>query len=128
MAPPNFGFASPVRISTWLGHPLGGSDDIRRFGRSRPAEKAIKALLVLNNLDPPKTHDLNELISLVPAEWGFSWNVTELRSLSQWAVDTRYPPLADDIDLEEAAIGVGVAAAIVARVTEVIGTLQPGEE
>ena len=110
------------------GSSLGRLGRHRAFWAQQAAEKAIKSLLVLNNVDPPKIHDLHELTSLVPADWGFSWDVTELRSLSQWAVDTRYPPFADDIDPEEAAIGVAVAAAIVARVTEVIRTRQPSAD
>ncbi len=38
------------------------------FWAQQAAEKAIKSLLALNNVDPPKIHDLNELTSLVPAD------------------------------------------------------------
>ena len=55
------------------------------------AEKALKAALVLEEIDFPFTHDLNALCNLLPDRWLLRANHSELAELTEWAVEARYP-------------------------------------
>lgn len=55
------------------------------------AEKALKAALVLEEIDYPFTHDLNALRNLLPDSWPLSADNSELAELTEWAVEARYP-------------------------------------
>ena len=55
------------------------------------AEKAIKAVLVFEQVDVPKSHDLDQLRGLVPLGWNVRQTDADLSSLSRWATDGRYP-------------------------------------
>ncbi len=55
------------------------------------AEKAIKAVLVLLQIDFPKTHDLDALRNLVPEDWQVKRDHPDLAGLTEWAVEARYP-------------------------------------
>ncbi len=64
------------------------------------AEKALKALLVAQGIDPPKTHNLLYLERLMPSEVKDKLAVVDLVSLTRWAIEGRYP---DDLDEATAA-------------------------
>ncbi len=55
------------------------------------AEKALKAALVLEEIDFPYTHDLNALRNLLPDSWPVRVDHPDLTQLNQWAVEARYP-------------------------------------
>lgn len=55
------------------------------------AEKALKAALVLEEVDFPYTHDLNALRNLLPDSWPVRVDHPDLTQLNQWAVEARYP-------------------------------------
>ena len=55
------------------------------------AEKALKAALVLDGIAFSYTHDLDELCDLMPDNWFLSDDRPDLSSLSNLAVETRYP-------------------------------------
>lgn len=55
------------------------------------AEKAIKAVLVFLQIDFPRTHDLDALRNLIPVDWQLKTAHPDLASLSEWAVEARYP-------------------------------------
>jgi len=55
------------------------------------AEKALKAVLVFLQIDFPKTHDLDALRNLIPEDWPLKKNQPDLASLTEWAVEARYP-------------------------------------
>jgi HEPN domain-containing protein len=67
----------PAREACWLAQ--------------QAAEKALKAALVLEQVDFPKTHDLDSLRALVPEGWTLRDTGADLAALSQWAVEARYP-------------------------------------
>ena len=69
------------------------------------AEKALKAVLIFLEIDFPRTHDLNILRNLVPERWQLKAAHPDLASLTEWAVDARYPgemPEATNVDASEA--------------------------
>lgn len=69
------------------------------------AEKALKALLILESIPYARTHDLAALHRQIPSRWLIASAPLQLNSLSQWAVAARYPgnlPEATDDDADEA--------------------------
>lgn len=70
----------------------------------RAAEKAIKSLLVLDQVEFPFVHDLDALRRLVSPRHGIHRADPDLASLSRWAVAARYPgqPGASEADAHEA--------------------------
>ena len=55
------------------------------------AEKALKAALVLEEIDFPYTYDLNALRNLLPDSWTLRADHADLAELTEWAVEARYP-------------------------------------
>jgi HEPN domain-containing protein len=70
------------------------------------AEKAIKTVLVFLQIDFPRTHDLDALCNLMPDGWQLKADHPDLASLTEWAVEARYPgdwPEAVEADARSAA-------------------------
>ena len=55
------------------------------------AEKALKAALVLEEVDFAFTHDLDALRNLLSHDWTVRDTHADLAELTEWAVETRYP-------------------------------------
>lgn len=55
------------------------------------AEKALKAVLVLQQVDFPLVHDLNALRNLLPEGWSVPSTRQELSALTVWSTQARYP-------------------------------------
>ena len=73
---------------------LQQSDSIPRhvcWLAQQAAEKALKAVLVFLQIDFPKTHDLDALRNLIPDGWQLKPDHPDLASLTEWAVEARYP-------------------------------------
>jgi HEPN domain-containing protein len=82
------------------------------------AEKALKALLILRNIDPPKLHDLDRLAQRLPDDEGRAFATIELPELSRWAIEGRHPA-----DLDEATHADALKAIAVAR--QVLDVVRP---
>lgn len=68
------------------------------FDAQQAAEKAVKAVLVHRQIAFPKTHRITELLTLLEqAGDSIPPEVRECGVLSQYAVDSRYPGLAEDL-------------------------------
>lgn len=74
------------------------------------AEKALKALLILRDIDPPKLHDLDRLAQRLPDDEGRAFSSIELPELTRWSIEGRYPA-----DLDEATHTDALEATAVAR-------------
>jgi len=61
------------------------------FLAQQAAEKALKAVLVLLEVEFPFTHDLDRLREIVPSGWQVKTTFPNLYALSVWAVEARYP-------------------------------------
>lgn len=72
------------------------------FHGQQSAEKALKALLILRGVDPPKTHDLFALRALLPGDLDVGATDEELVALSKWAVGPRYPDDLPEATAEDA--------------------------
>ncbi len=55
------------------------------------AEKAFKALLILHQIEFPRTHDLDVLRNLLPPGMHGRKPLPDVAELSEWAVEARYP-------------------------------------
>ena len=94
------------------------------FHAQQAAEKALKAVLILHGIDPPRTHNIRELYLRVeldtperlPAHLHDAAHV-----LTQYAVDSRYPDAFGDVPAAEAEAAGHTAAEIVMWATERIG-------
>lgn len=70
------------------------------FNAQQAAEKAIKAVLTLREIDFPKSHDIAELLLLLaPAD--VPDDLWTAESLTQYAVVTRYPGRKPPVSEEE---------------------------
>jgi HEPN domain-containing protein len=83
------------------------------FHAQQAAEKALKAVLVANNVPFRKTHDLVVLVGLLPSDLREVLEVLDTDVLQPWAVDGRYPGDLPDASADEAAEAVAIANAIV---------------
>lgn len=74
------------------------------------AEKALKCLLIFQNLSAPKAHDLGYLQQRLPQTLKTAHlPVRELEALSHWAVESRYPGEETEADSRDAAIALATA-------------------
>ena len=86
-------------------------------------EKYSKALLVLRGINFPKTHDIKELIVLLPSNSRPRLTPEEQRRLADYATVTRYPGDYEPISLAETRRAVKIAR----RVRNEIRKLLPKE-
>lgn len=89
------------------------------FEAQQAVEKAIKAVLVREQIDFPRTHDVGVLLDLVAAS-GRSLPPDEARDLTEFATGARYPGwprVVTEGDYQEA---LGVATRVLAWARKVI--------
>jgi HEPN domain-containing protein len=78
------------------------------FHAQQCVEKYLKALLVLHETDFPKTHDLAELIALLPTRSRPNLTANEESALTDYATGARYPGWGD-ISLTDARKALAIA-------------------
>ncbi len=61
------------------------------FHAQQATEKALKALLVAFGIDFPRSHALERLLALLPAQAATEFDVDAVAELTPWAVAGRYP-------------------------------------
>jgi HEPN domain-containing protein len=70
------------------------------FHAQQAAEKALRAALVLREIDFPRTHSLGVLLALMPTDVKVPVSIRDAASLTNYAVAARYPsvfePVTDD--------------------------------
>ncbi len=92
------------------------------FFASQALEKGLKAILVWEQLEFPRTHDLALLAALVPSGWELGIPAGQLARLSDFAVDTRYPiddwSLVRPVSAEEADDALATVGPIVERIID----------
>ena len=73
-----------------MNHPT--PDEIICFHCQQSAEKYLKGFLFLHDIEPPKTHDLNELLDMcLQINLTFSELSAKMHILKTYAVFPRYP-------------------------------------
>ena len=88
------------------------------FNAQQAAEKALKAALILAGIDPPRTHDLDDLRNRLPTDWRLRRQHPDLARLGDFAVDSRYPDDFAPVTPLQSATAVRQAMAIVRHVRE----------
>ncbi|MCL4844882.1 MAG: HEPN domain-containing protein [Bryobacteraceae bacterium] len=89
--------------------------DAACFHCQQAVEKYLKALLTLEGIPAPRTHDLEQLILLIPESGWLEVPVSTLAAMNPYAVEVRYaddwrePQLADAVSALEVAQRVRVA-------------------
>lgn len=62
------------------------------FDAQQAIEKAVKAVLILRQIDFPRTHDIGELLGLLPSDTaGFPAPIRQADRLTDYATVARYP-------------------------------------
>jgi HEPN domain-containing protein len=91
------------------------------FDAQQAAEKAIKALLIHQNVPFPKTHDIMDLLTLlhnsgldVPEE------IRHADFLTGYAVETRYPGMSEEVTEEDYAEALALAERVFQWVESII--------
>jgi len=79
------------------------------FHAQQCVEKYLKALLVLHEIDCPKTHDMGVLFRLLPKPLDIAMSPMDQRRLTDYATTARYPGESDPISLSEARQAVRLA-------------------
>jgi HEPN domain-containing protein len=72
------------------------------FHAQQCAEKYIKALLTWRGVPFPKTHDVAELLQLIPEDVGLGIGSPDVAVLNPYAADARYPGNSGVVDRREA--------------------------
>jgi HEPN domain-containing protein len=84
--------AEDYRVAEVLAESEEPLDDAICFHCQQAAEKLLKALLVAAGVSPPRTHDLEELASLLPSSEPLLAQIEDACAyLSELAVIPRYP-------------------------------------
>jgi HEPN domain-containing protein len=98
------------------------------FDAQQAAEKAIKALLVHRQVRFPKTRDLLDLLTLL-AQNGVSVppEIREADALTHYAVETRYPGLAEEVTAAEHTRAVELAERVLRWAEAQVALSAPGE-
>lgn len=114
----------------WLAYALGDLEGARSQPgrRVRPrivanlaqqaAEKAIKASLILDGVEPPRVHDLDDLRNRLESRWRVKRRFRNLARLSRYAAESRYPDDVDPVTPIQSATAVRQAAAVVRIIRE----------
>lgn len=93
------------------------------FHAQQGVEKYIKALLTLLDVDFPKSHDLGELLKLLPQNRNVPLTVHEAEILTDYAVSARYPDDTEFIPILEAT----QASEIAKRISSAVRAFLPRE-
>jgi Uncharacterized conserved protein related to C-terminal domain of eukaryotic chaperone, SACSIN len=83
------------------------------FQAQQAAEKALKAALILEGIEPRRTHDLDDLRDRLPDGWRVKRRVPDLGRLSDYAAESRYPDDLTPVTPIQSATAVRQAIAVV---------------
>jgi len=84
------------------------------FNAQQAAEKALKAVCLSRGMDIPKTHSLIQLMDILEAgDIEIPENIREADILTQYAVQSRYPSIMEEITRDEYRDTVKLAAKVV---------------
>ena len=77
-------------------------------------EKYLKALLVKENIEFPRTHDLIILFNMIPSKNTLTIEKHDLLALNRYSVESRYPGDLEPYSLEEAMDAIAIAQKVAA--------------
>lgn len=88
------------------------------FEAQQCAEKALKAALILEGIEPRRTHDLEELRGRLPAGWRVKTHPSDLARLSDYAAESRYPDDIEPVTPLQSAVAVRQAMAVLKAIRD----------
>ncbi len=124
---------NPDSPAAWLAYAVGdlalaeGTGDPRVplaylcFHAQQAAEKSIKAVLVARGIHFPRTHNIEFLIGLLPADVQRAPDLMAAIDLEGYATDQRYPSAGEDITDTDHREALRLATAVVRWATEIVG-------
>lgn len=101
-----------LRAAVVISHDSEAAPRHACFLAQQAAEKGLKAALVLEQIEFPKSHDLDVLRNLLPSRWRVTAEHPDLNRLGAWAVEARYPGDWAEATPEDAAAAVELAQAV----------------
>lgn len=81
--------------------PAGGLYELLCFHAQQAAEKSLKAVLIHHGIEPPRPHNLENLIDLLPATIERTHVLTQSARLTIFATSSRYPGSQENVDEAE---------------------------
>jgi HEPN domain-containing protein len=106
--------------------PQGGLYEILCFHAQQVAEKSVKAVLIQRGVEFPKTHILERLVDLLPADIVRTPELLQSARLTIYATTSRYPGDIETVSEEEHQEAVGLAEAIVSWAEGMISSKSEG--
>jgi HEPN domain-containing protein len=91
------------------------------YPAQQAAEKALKAVLIHLGMEPPRTHYIEQLIRLLPADVLVPAGITRAIRLTDYAMTARYPSRDAPVTEDEYREAVDLAEVVVRWAQEVIG-------
>ena len=91
------------------------------FLAQQAAEKSLKAVLLGRGVSFSRTHNVGELIDLLPPDLGFPQELQDSALLTRYAVDTRYPGVYERPSWDDYERALRLAEAVVRWTEEIIG-------
>jgi HEPN domain-containing protein len=96
------------------------------FDAQQAAEKVIKAVLVHRQIAFPKTHDIIDLLTILQRSGlAVPLEIQQADLLTEYAVETRYPGLSEEVAKEDYVRALELAERVVQRAEAL---LPPGEK
>jgi HEPN domain-containing protein len=93
--------------------PAGGLYELLCFHAQQAAEKSLKAVLIHHSIEPPRTHNLERLIDLLPTTITRTPVLTQSARLTIFATFARYPGSEESVEEGEYTQAVRLAQDVV---------------
>jgi HEPN domain-containing protein len=100
--------------------PQGGLYELLCFHAQQAAEKSVKAVLLHYGIEPPRTHNLERLIDLLPMCIARTAVLTQSARLTVYGTASRYPGYMEALSIEEYQEALRLAEAVVVWAEKII--------
>ena len=100
--------------------PEGGLYELLCFHAQQAAEKSVKAVLLHYGIEPPRTHNLERLIDLLPTCISRTTVLSQSARLTVYGTAARYPSDVEAVSGEEYQEAFHLAAAVVVWAEKII--------
>jgi len=107
--------------------PQSGLYELLCFHAQQAAEKSVKAVLLHYGIEPPRTHNLERLIDLLPTCISRTTVLFQSARLTVYGTAARYPSDAEAVSIEEYQEALRLAEAVVAWAEKIIETGQESQ-
>ncbi len=95
------------------------------FHSQQAVEKLLKALLVFAGVPFARTHDVIQLVQLLPGDLALAIAIEDLAPLNRYAVEARYPIGEEPLTGDEARAAIAVSRRVRALVVPAVAAIGP---